>query len=467
MGRSTGWGLATGVVVVYTLTAVATSFAAGGAPSASLWTTAPSTGVPRQEVTYVQAGGKLYLSGGRSTLQQVYDPTTRTWGTVAPLPRAMDHIGAVELGGKIYYVGGLTGYPGTSFGDVYVFDPSTNTFAARASMLPGRARGAAAVAVHQGRIYVAGGYHDGVTVRWFDMYDPATDRWASLPDLPEPRDHTSSAVVGGRLYVIGGRTFGVGRRSENDAFDFATNTWITGLAPLPTLRAGTATALFGDEIVVVGGEGPGVTFSEAEAYDTVTNSWRALAPMPTARHGIQAAMWNGSAFIADGGLLPGGRSPTDIQQVLSLRPGGSARPDARIRLASQTWLLGNDVYNSSGVGQTRSTTVSAGGTASFVVSVQNDGTTVDDFSITGAGSVAGLSVRYFRGATGTTDVTAQVVGGTYRVRDLPVGSARSIRVVVTVSPGTSSGSSGAWPVTATSSRDGTAADTVRAQVSVA
>ena len=33
----------------------------------------------------------------------------------------------MALNNKIYYVGGLNGYPGTSFGNVYVYDPATDS----------------------------------------------------------------------------------------------------------------------------------------------------------------------------------------------------------------------------------------------------------------------------------------------------------------------------------------------------
>ena len=295
---------------------------ATAAASAGTWTTDTPSGFARREVTYVTVGSKLYLAGGQSPIQQAFDPVAHTWSTVAPLPESLDHIGAVALNGKIYYVGGLKGYPGPSFGNVYVYDPVTNAVTASAPLPAGRDRGAAGIAVYQGRIYLAGGFHAGASVAFFDVYDPVTNKWSSLPPLPERRDHVSAAVVGNRMYVIGGRTFGKGTQSNNDAYDFTTGKWVTGLAPLPTLRAGAATAVFGTEIAVIGGEGKvakvGSTFHQAEAYDTTTNTWRELTPMPTARHGIQAAMYNGNAYIADGGLKMGGGSDTDIQQVLSL-----------------------------------------------------------------------------------------------------------------------------------------------------
>jgi N-acetylneuraminic acid mutarotase len=326
MNRSAAAGLVAAVAALCAITTPAVAMSAGGragraiapAVSSGTWATETPSGLPRREVSYVDVGSMMYLAGGQSPIQQAFDPVSHTWSTVAPLPESLDHIGAVALNGKVYYVGGLKGYPGPSFGNVYVFDPGTNRVTSAAPLPLGRDRGAAGIAVYQGKIYLAGGFHAGASVAFFDVYDPATNRWSALPPLPERRDHVSAAVIGNRMYVIGGRTFGKGQQPQNDAYDFTTRRWITGLAPLPTLRSGAATAVFGTEVVVIGGEGGGRTFNQAEAYNTATNTWRELTPMPTSRHGIQAAMYDGSAYIADGGTKMGGGGNTDVQQVLTV-----------------------------------------------------------------------------------------------------------------------------------------------------
>ena len=40
---------------------------------------------------------------------------------------------------------------------------------------------------------------------WFDVYDPATETWTQLPNMPRARDHFHAAVVDGKFYAIGGR----------------------------------------------------------------------------------------------------------------------------------------------------------------------------------------------------------------------------------------------------------------------
>jgi N-acetylneuraminic acid mutarotase len=291
----------------------------GGGGGAGEWQTRAPSGPLRAEVSYVNVGGKFYLAGGRKTAHEVYNPATNTWSTVAPMPVALDHVQAVTVGGKIYYIGGLTGWPGPHVNTVYIYNPATNSFTQGAPMP--RGRGAGGVAVHQGKIYYAGGLHNGVAVQWFDVYDPAADTWTQLPDMPTARDHFHAAVVNGKFYAIGGRKSEIGNNATttvNQAYNFTTGQWQTGLAPLPTPRGGFGVGVIGNEIIVIGGEGGGIAHSEVEAYNTSTNTWRALASMPTPRHGIQAAACNGGLYVTAGGTQQGGGGLTDVQEVFFL-----------------------------------------------------------------------------------------------------------------------------------------------------
>lgn len=221
------------------------------------WETLPPTATARQEVSYVQLGGKFYLAGG-SALHEVYDPVARTWGTLEPLPKNLDHIQGVSVGGNIYYLGGLAGWPGPAVRTVHIYDPATDSFTEGAPLPEGR--GAGGVAVFGGKIYYAGGLSDFEAQTSFDVYDPATDSWAELPEMPHARDHFHAAVVDGVFYAVGGRVAKLNATIPFvDAFDFKTQTWTTLDTGLPTERGGFATAVLGGEILVIGGEGAGRT----------------------------------------------------------------------------------------------------------------------------------------------------------------------------------------------------------------
>ena len=343
-----------------------------GAPAASahptgVWTGLPGTGTARQEVSYVQTGGKFYLAGG-GTLHQAYNPQTQTWSTLAPLPApagggTLDHIQGVAYNGKIYYIGGLSNWPSPHVTTVHIYDPATNTFTQGASM-GARGRGAGGVAVHKGKIYYAGGLANGVAVNWFDVYDPKANTWTQMPHMPTPRDHFHGVVLDGQFWAIGGRNKDINLTTTvNESFDFESEAWVTTHAPLPTPRGGFGAAAHGDEIFIIGGEDASKAHKTVEAYNVVTNTWRAMGDMPTGRHGIQAATCNGGIYVAAGGITPsfnpstthevffpdgavrpcGGTVSFSKKKVAGATPGGPTSmqwgPDGRLYVAAQSGII--------------------------------------------------------------------------------------------------------------------------------
>jgi N-acetylneuraminic acid mutarotase len=282
------------------------------------WQTKASPPAVRSEASYVALGdNKIHLVGGKKLVHHMYDPATNSWSSKAQMPEKVDHTQGVEVGGKLYFVGGLASWPGPHVSTVRIYDPATNAWSLGASMGT-RGRGAGGVAVHQGKIYYAGGLHDGVAVKWFDVYDPATDTWSELPDMPREREHFHAAVVGGTFYAFGGRKVDINAFvTQSDAYDISSGAWQTGLEPIPTPRGGFGATAVGDQIVVFGGEGGGEAKDEVEAYDTANDCWYDLTPMPTGLHGIQAAQHDGTVYIATGSDGQGGGNATAIHQAFT------------------------------------------------------------------------------------------------------------------------------------------------------
>jgi Kelch motif protein/thrombospondin type 3 repeat protein len=319
------------------MAALVALFALPASAAEAHWVAQPDVPGARQEVSYVQLGGNFYLAGG-GTAHQVFVPQTGQWSNVAPLPASIDHIQGVAVGGKIYYIGGLSNWPSPHVSTVYIYDPATNQFSQGASM-GARGRGAGGVAVHDGKIYYAGGLHNGTAVNWLDVYDPETDDWTPLPNMPTARDHFHAAVLDGKLWAIGGRNVHNGSTTTaNEAYSFASGTWSTNHAPLPTPRGGFSVATQGDEVFVIGGEDATKAHGTVEAYNVKTNTWRTIAtPMPVPRHGIQAAKCNGGFYVAAGGTAPG-YNPSTAHHAFF--PGGSARPCGSVVAFGKSALSG-------------------------------------------------------------------------------------------------------------------------------
>jgi thermolysin len=95
-----------------------------------------------------------------------------------------EEFGGVALGDKVYVVGGSRGLVGTSK-ETWEYDIATNTWT-RKSDMPSTRIFPRVVTAHD-KIYVVNGYTDdaynvpGTTI---DQYDPATDQWQTVGELP-------------------------------------------------------------------------------------------------------------------------------------------------------------------------------------------------------------------------------------------------------------------------------------------
>src|SRR5690606_28453475 len=115
---------------------------------------------------------------------------------------------------------------------------------------------------------------------------------------PTPRDHLASAMISGKVYVIGGRLNGDYRHnlSVTEVYDPARDSWDRA-TDLPTARSGITASVVGHYIYVFGGEGRDGTFRENEAFDPARNVWQPMAPMPTGRHGLGSAVVDNRIYV--------------------------------------------------------------------------------------------------------------------------------------------------------------------------
>jgi N-acetylneuraminic acid mutarotase len=131
----------------------------------------------------------------------------------------------------------------------------TETWTTMASMPVAQCEGGTAVL--NGRIYVMGGWKDEPSpYNLTQIYDVAKNEWSEGVPLPESIHHEGVAVVGGKIYVIGGFQQAFPHRVPIDhvwEFDPVTNKW-TARAPLPSPRGALVVEAIGNLIYAVGGE---------------------------------------------------------------------------------------------------------------------------------------------------------------------------------------------------------------------
>ena len=305
---------------------------AATAVSQTRWTKLAPFPEPDEELYGIPANGKLYVIGGfgggkaRGIVFE-YDPAGDRWTKKKPMARPVHHQAMVEYGGKIYVFGGFVA-PSTGGGwepvdNAWEYDPAADSWKALWPM-PGK-RGSAVAAQVGGKMYVIGGATTvegskdvaingngpARVVTTNEVYDPATNRWESRSPMALGRNHAFSGVVGGKVYVIGGRiAHAFVAASQNtdivEEYDPATNMWSGLRAKMPTARSGGGWGTLGGKIYVAGGEvaTPEIVgaYRAIEAYNPATNSWEKLPSMPMPRHGVAGAVLGNRLHLVSGGI---------------------------------------------------------------------------------------------------------------------------------------------------------------------
>jgi len=150
-------------------------------------------------------------------------------------------------------------------------------------------------------------------------YDTAVDKWTKKKDMPQPTYQAAAAEYHGKIYLFGGAvqpaSNGPNEFPTNNAWEYdpAEDSW-KALAPMPTARLAAVAAEVGGKIYVMGGASvhPGAKLASIglgtphrslevnEAYDPATNKWETRSLMPTARNRAAAGVVNGKIYVIGG-----------------------------------------------------------------------------------------------------------------------------------------------------------------------
>ena len=207
-------------------------------------------------------------SDGPSAVNEVYNPISDSWESKQAMPTPRHGLDANVVNDKIYLIGGLVPdnrWPNVNV-DVYttyqftnvteVYDPSTDTWTTKAP-IP-KAASYYSSAVIDDKIYIFSqifNQNDGTYESLTQIYDPNTDAWSNGNPPPYAVDMAGSAAIANsdfkRIYVIGGRSSSL-QVAHNQIYDPATDSWSIG-APLPTPRYGLAVCSLNNKIYTFGG----------------------------------------------------------------------------------------------------------------------------------------------------------------------------------------------------------------------
>lgn len=225
---------------------------------------------------HVMGGGG---DAGATDIHLRYKTSTNTWDTLAPVPYLAQQPGGDAVNGKIHYLGG--GFPnsGTPLKKHFMYDVLSDNWDTAADIPANRV--IHEVIAIQDSLYVMGGQPDKLR---FERYDPSTDTWKSLNNLPDQDFWYGTVVnVNDTIYRFGGG----GYLSPSDKamrYNSESDVWVN-LPVMPEELHALAGAAIGDSIYLVGGyTSLGLVSDAVWIYDVHNQSYAQGFSLPAGRN---------------------------------------------------------------------------------------------------------------------------------------------------------------------------------------
>jgi N-acetylneuraminic acid mutarotase len=280
-------------------------------PVSDTWTTKAQL----PEIFYAHGScvynGLIYSFGGRDVnfnlinTVRSYDPLTDTWNKLSDMPYKRDNPAVCVYHDEIYLFGGNPSLK---------YTPSTNTWteldAGECEIL------AYATPIIDGnRIILFGGYKEGsypVASNEIWGYYPDSDSFVRYPlDMPFDR-FTEGYKYNNYVYLFGGHFSNRMGSVTGEVWRFDLSN-IASIEPawmqmksMDIAKGGSRSCVIDDKIYVFGGTSSiGGTLSSAEVYNTGTNNWSELTPVPVDLDYTNVGVIDGKIYLAGGWHQPG------------------------------------------------------------------------------------------------------------------------------------------------------------------
>src|SRR5580765_4862237 len=240
------------------------------------------------QLSSLRTDGAVALASGAAVVKNLGAPlfpeggcgTPGPWSTATPGPLARYRAGSSTDGQYVYVYGGGDSTVG-NYNDLWRWNPVTQIWTQLANMPTAKQN--IQGAYWNGKIYVPGGFVNATATHITEnaIYDIATNTWSTGAPLPAAQTGANVAF-NNKIYNFGGNP---GPQNTVTIYDIATNTWSNGAAMPVAITYGRAAVSslvpFAD---YPGGMAGGVTVNTLYRYDFAANTWATMAPLQQARN---------------------------------------------------------------------------------------------------------------------------------------------------------------------------------------
>jgi len=301
---------------------------AAPAPAAG-WQPRHEAALAVQQVNATVLDGRIWVAGGltpsheATASTQFYDPAINSWEQGPRLPVALHHAMLVTYRNQLAVIGGFQSRDNDPLAvtspRMLLLDNTTGKWVNGPPL--GHPRAGAGAAVVGDKIYVVGGRtgNPEQLVTQTEVYDGT--RWSDKADILVPGDHLAVTADSGYLYAVGGRKFTAGSNTDVvQRYDPKADRW-TALTPTPQPVSGAAAAIVNGRLIVVGGEGVTTVSDTVQAYDLTapTATWTtlpSLTPSP-GRHGLAVTAIGNTLYAVGGSTKAGHTASTNLVAALA------------------------------------------------------------------------------------------------------------------------------------------------------
>jgi hypothetical protein len=316
---------------------------------------APSATIARSETAGGTAFGKHYAMGGlteygtaATSAVEMFDPLTGAWSTRTSMSVARAGLGAASLDNKIYTIGGSTGTFRPESGIILdsneVYDPQSNTWTTLAP-LPTPVMGNSATIAYNGKIFVFGGLSPTGTSNQTQIYNVDTNTWTTGAPLSTARFNAMAGLLNGQIVIFGGlyianyskngQAGGYSSSDRTEIYDPTSDTWTIGPDMKLLNGQGSQGVTYNDTQIYAVGSCSGfmqVLDASTNPQPTITSfSVTSGAPGSSISAVINGTNLSGATsivFIGTGvtaTIQPGGTS-TSIPVIISIDPTATPGP---------------------------------------------------------------------------------------------------------------------------------------------
>jgi hypothetical protein len=280
-----------------------------GIVSGFSWRTLPSLTTKRQNAMGAAVGQTMYVIGGLNETGLLTDveslaPGESAWTTAPALPDPQCCAAVGALGNVIAVAGGYGADGHTPTNTLLLFDTVAGTWQTGAPMPTARANSMGAV--WNGKLAVIGGgtqYGATQATGVIEIYDPTSNSWAASALVVTPRAAGVAVADSDRIYVIGGAI--QSSLYGDPIVEVVTSGAVVSAPSLGLGRAQVTGGLLPAGPVVAGGWTAAGDTPTIEGLLGARTAWQSFPPMPTSRAGAASAVIDGSLIVAGGGQYSG------------------------------------------------------------------------------------------------------------------------------------------------------------------